>query len=161
MDEPLEGQVGNLLVQRGLTLAVAESCTGGLVSHNITNVSGSSKYFMGGVIAYANEAKVHLLGVNPETLEKYGAVSFYTVLEMANGVRKALSTDIGLSTSGIAGPTGGTPDKPVGTVWIGLSAVNAGASLVFHFDGNRQSIKEQAARAALQVLLQHLQKVYI
>ncbi len=161
MEEPLEVQVGNLLVQRSLTLAVAESCTGGLVGHLLTNVPGSSTYFLGGVIAYANEAKVHLLGVKPETLEKHGAVSFYTVLEMADGVRKAFSANVGLSTSGIAGPTGGTPEKPVGTVWIGLSAVDGGASLVFNFDGNRQSIKEQAARAALQVLLKHLQKVFI
>jgi PncC family amidohydrolase len=161
MDEPLEVQVGKLLVQRGLTLAIAESCTGGLVSHRITNVSGSSMYFLGGVISYANEAKVHLLGVSPKTLQKFGAVSLETVLEMAHGVRDALSADIGISTSGIAGPTGGTPDKPVGTVWIGLSSASNGAGLIFHFNGNRLSIKEQAARAALQVLLNHFQKAHI
>jgi nicotinamide-nucleotide amidase len=147
-----------LLTQHHLTLAVAESCTGGLISHLITNVPGSSNYFLGGVIAYANEAKIKLLSVSPETLEKYGAVSFYTVSEMADGVHKALSADIGISTSGIAGPTGGTPDKPVGTVWIGLRAVNAGAALVFHFDGSRESIKEQAAQAALQILVNYLMK---
>ncbi len=153
--------MGELLHQRGLQLAVAESCTGGLISHRITNVSGSSTYFLGGVVAYANEAKVHLLGVSPETLEKFGAVSFETVLEMASGVRNALTADIGISTSGIAGPTGGTSDKPVGTVWIGISSDMSGTALIFHFKGNRLSIKEQAAQAALQVLLNHFQKAHI
>jgi nicotinamide-nucleotide amidase len=157
-NKPLEVTVGELLVQRGLTLAVAESCTGGLLSHRITNISGSSRYFLGGVISYANEVKMHLLGVSPESLEKFGAVSFETVLAMADGVRKALTADVGLSTSGIAGPTGGTPDKPVGTVWIGLSSAMGGAALIFHFKGNRLSIKEQAAQAGLQVLLNHFQK---
>ncbi len=161
MDKSYEVLLGELLIKRGLTLAVAESCTGGLISHRITNVSGSSTYFLGGVIAYANEVKVHLLGVSPETLEKFGAVSYETVLEMASGVRDALSADIGISTSGIAGPTGGTPGKPVGTVWIGISSAMSGAALVFHFKGNRLSIKEQAAQEALQVLLNHFQKGHI
>lgn len=161
MEKSFEVLLGELLIERGLTLAVAESCTGGLISHRITNVSGSSTYFLGGVIAYANEVKEHLLGVSPQTLEKFGAVSFETVLEMARGVRDALSADIGISTSGIAGPTGGTSDKPVGTVWIGISSAMSGAALVFHFEGNRLSIKEQAAQAALQALLNHLQKTHI
>ena len=160
MDEPLEVLIGKLLVQHGLTLAIAESCTGGLVSHRITNVSGSSTYFLGGVISYANEAKVRLLGVSPETLDKFGAVCFETVLEMSRGVRDALSADIGIATSGIAGPTGGTPDKPVGTVWIGFSSAAGEEARHFLFEGNRLSIKEQAAQAALQVLLGHLQKAY-
>jgi PncC family amidohydrolase len=158
LDKPLEVLLGELLIKRGLTLAVAESCTGGLVSHRITNVSGSSGYFLGGVTAYANEAKIKLLGVKAETLEKFGAVSLQTVLEMAIGVREVLSADIGISTSGIAGPTGGTPDKPVGTVWIGISSARSGGALVFHFEGDRLSTKEQAAEAALEVLLNHLQK---
>ena len=102
---------------RGLTLATAESCTGGLVSDRITNVSGSSEYFPGGVVAYSYEAKVNLLGVLWDTLNAHGAVSEETVLEMARGARKLFKTDIGLSVSGIAGPTGGLPDKPVGTTW--------------------------------------------
>jgi PncC family amidohydrolase len=161
MDEPLEVLIGRLLVQHGLTLAIAESCTGGLVSHRITNVSGSSTYFLGGVISYANEAKVHLLGVSPETLEKFGAVSSETVLAMARGVRGALSADIGISTSGIAGPTGGTPDKPVGTVWIGFSTATGEEARHFLFEGNRLTVKEQAAQAALHILLDHLQKAHI
>ena len=161
MAKRIEVLVGELLSAHGLQLAVAESCTGGLISHMITNVSGSSTYFLGGVTAYANEAKIKLLGVKPETLEKFGAVSLQTVLEMAEGVRDALSADIGISTSGIAGPTGGTPDKPVGTVWIGIRSARSGGALVFHFEGDRLSIKEQAAQAALEMLLNHFQKGYI
>lgn len=161
MDEPLEVLVGNLLVQRGLKLAIAESCTGGLISHRITNVSGSSTYYLGGVVSYANEAKIHLLGVSSDTLEKFGAVSSETVLEMARGVRIALSADIGISTSGIAGPTGGTQDKPIGTVWIGFSSNLGEEARHFLFKGNRLSIKEQATHAALEILLGHLQKAYI
>ncbi len=160
MDKPLEVLVGELLLQKGLWLATAESCTGGLLGHLITNVSGSSNYYRGGVVSYANEAKVNLLGVSSETLEKFGAVSMQTVSEMADGVRKALSADIGISTSGIAGPTGGTPDKPVGMVWIGLSKNNGGGALVFHFKGDRLSIKEQAARAALKMLLDYFQRFH-
>jgi PncC family amidohydrolase len=159
VDKPLEVIVGELLLEKGLWLATAESCTGGLVGHLITNVSGSSNYYRGGVVSYANEAKMHLLGVRPETLEKFGAVSEQTVLEMARGVRKALQADIGISVSGIAGPTGGTPEKPVGTVWIGLSAPNG--ELVNHhlWTGDRLSIKEQSAQAALRLVVDYLQKV--
>jgi nicotinamide-nucleotide amidase len=160
VDKPLEVTVGELLLQHGLWLATAESCTGGLVSHLITNVAGSSSYYLGGVTAYSNEVKMRLLGVSRDTLEQHGAVSEATVLEMADGVRKAFSADIGISTSGIAGPTGGTPDKPVGTVWIGLSSVRAGASLVFHFEGSRLSIKEQAAQAAFEMLVDHIRRAF-
>lgn len=159
MDKPLEVIVGEMLLMHNLWLATAESCTGGLVGHLITNVSGSSSYYRGGVVSYANEAKVRLLGVNPETLEKFGAVSEQAVLEMARGVRKALNADIGISVSGIAGPTGGTPQKPVGTVWIGLSASNG--ELVNHdvWKGDRVAIKEQSAQAALRLVVEYLQKL--
>ncbi len=158
MNKTLEVSVGELLMQKGLWLATAESCTGGLVGHLITNVSGSSNYYRGGVISYANEAKVNLLGVSPETLEHYGAVSEQTVLEMARGVRKALQADIGVAVSGIAGPTGGTPEKPVGTVWVGLSA--SYGELVDHhvWKGDRLAVKEQSARKALELVLEYLQK---
>ncbi len=161
MDKPLEVLVGELLIQHGLQLAVAESCTGGLISHRITNVSGSSRYYLGGVTAYANEAKIALLGVSQETLEKHGAVSAETVLQMARGIRLKLSADFGLSTSGIAGPTGGTPDKPVGTTWIGFSSSAGEEARHFYFQGERLSIKEQAAQAALQLLADHLQVAYV
>lgn len=158
MNEPLEVIVGRLLSQRGLRLAVAESCTGGLVSHLITNVPGSSSYYMGGITAYANEAKARLLGVRLETLEMYGAVSQETVLEMAFGVRRSLEADIGLSVSGIAGPGGGTPEKPVGFVWFGLSAPGVEEAWNFTWRGDRLAVKEQSARQALQLLVDYLKK---
>ena len=156
MEEPLEIVVGKLLRQQGLRLAVAESCTGGLVGHLITNVPGSSTYYMGSVTAYAYEAKVRLLGVRWETLEKYGAVSKETVLEMACGVRRALAADIGASVSGIAGPGGGTPDKPVGLAWVGLSAASVDEAWRFVWEGDRLLVKEQSARAVLQRLVDFL-----
>lgn len=150
--------MGELLRQRGLWLAVAESCTGGLIGHLLTNVPGSSDYFLGGVIAYANEAKVGLLGVRQDTLEKHGAVSQETALEMARGVRTAMQAGIGISVTGIAGPSGGTVEKPVGTVWIGLSSNDEEYARHFQWSGNRLSVKKQSAQAALQMLRQYLQK---
>ena len=161
MGKPLEVLVGELLLQRGLWLAVAESCTGGLIGHLLTNVPGSSAYYMGSVTAYANEAKARLLGVSWDTLEKYGAVSAETVVEMARGIRLALTADIGISVSGIAGPTGGTPDKPVGTVWIGLSTPKEEYARRYLWSGDRQAIKKQSAQAALQLLVEHLQNIYV
>lgn len=155
-EKPLEVLVGELLRKHGLRLAVAESCTGGLVGHLITNVPGSSTYYMGSITAYAYEAKVRLLGVRWETLEKYGAVSKETVLEMAFGVRKVLAADIGLSISGIAGPGGGTPDKPVGLTWVGLSADGVDEAWRFIWPGDRLAVKEQSAQAVLQLLVEHL-----
>ena len=153
---PLEIQVGELLRQHGLRLAVAESCTGGLIGHRLTNVAGSSTYYMGSVTAYAYEAKVRLLNVRWETLEKHGAVSGETVIEMARGVRHALAADIGLSVSGIAGPGGGTPEKPVGTVWIGLSSPEDEFAELFVWQGDRIQNKEHSAEAALQLLADYL-----
>ena len=155
-EEPLEVRIGEQLRQRGLSLAVAESCTGGLIGHRITNVAGSSTYFAGGVISYANEAKRRLLGVRGETLEKHGAVSRETVLEMARGVRSAFAADVGLAVSGIAGPGGGTPDKPVGTVWIGLSTPDKEQSWSYRLEGDRVQIKEAAAGRALGHLVEYL-----
>ena len=154
--EPLEVLAGELLRRKGLRLAVAESCTGGLVGHRLTNVPGSSTYYMGSVTAYAYEAKVRLLGVRWGTLEKYGAVSKETVLEMACGVRRALAADIGVSVSGIAGPGGSTPDKPVGLVWIGLSAAGVDEAWKFIWPGDRLAVKEQSAEAALRLLVDYL-----
>ena len=158
MDASLESLAGKLLRNRGLRLAVAESCTGGLIGHRITNIPGSSTYYMGSVTAYAYEAKVRLLGVRWETLEKYGAVSEETVLEMARGVRTALAADIGLAVSGIAGPGGGTPEKPVGLVWIGLSTPEVDEAWRFVFSGDRLQVKEQSAEAALGLLVEHLRE---
>ncbi len=123
-DEPLEMVIGKKLREKKLTLSIAESCTGGYLSHLITSVPGSSDYFLGSMIPYAYEVKMRQLGVKPEILEKYGAVSEPTIIEMANIVRAKFNTDIGVATSGIAGPGGATPDKPVGTVWIAYSDKN-------------------------------------
>ena len=157
MSQSIETQIGAILRQRGLKIAVAESCTGGLIGHRITNVAGSSDYFTGGVIAYAYEAKVKLLGVSWDTLNTFGAVSRETVLEMAAGARRSLEADIAVSVSGIAGPGGGLPDKPVGTVWVGLAAADGKWARLFHFPGDREQNKAAAAEAALRLLLEYLQ----
>ncbi len=119
--QPLEAEVGKLLREKGLTISTAESCTGGLVAATLVNVAGSSEYFMGSVVAYDNAVKERVLGVGAQTLEKYGAVSAETAKEMAEGVRKLLGTDLALSTTGIAGPGGGTPEKPVGLTYFALA----------------------------------------
>jgi nicotinamide-nucleotide amidase len=155
-EKPLEIIVGELLRKRGLRLAVAESCTGGLIGHRITNVPGASTYYMGSVTAYAYEAKVRLLGVRWSTLEKYGAVSKETALEMAAGVRRALAADVGVSVTGIAGPGGGTPEKPVGLTWIGLSATGNDEAWEYIWNGDRLRVKEQSAEQALQLLVDFL-----
>ena len=156
MDELLEVQVGVLLRQRGLKLAVAESCTGGLIGDRITNIPGSSEYYLGSVTAYAYEAKERLLGVSHDTLITHGAVSRETVLEMARGMRHVLAADIGLSVTGIAGPGGGLPGKPVGLVWIGLSSVDGDWAFCYQFLGSRIENKAYSAQAALQLLLDYL-----
>jgi len=120
-EEPLEQVIGKLLLDRKLTLSIAESCTGGYLSHLITSIPGSSEYYLGTMIPYAYDIKMRQLGVKPEVLEKYGAVSEPTIIEMANIVRAKFNTDIGVATSGIAGPGGATPDKPVGLIWIAYS----------------------------------------
>lgn len=152
----VQERIGDLLRERGWQLAVAESCTGGLVGHMVTNVPGASTYFLGGVTAYAYHAKVRLLQVSWETLEKHGAVSEATVKEMARGVRQALGADIGLAISGIAGPTGGTPEKPVGTAWIGLDTETGTWAKEHHAEGDRLANKEEFAAAALTFLWEHL-----
>ena len=155
----LEDLVGELLKQRRWKLAAAESCTGGLIGHRLTNVPGSSIYYQGSVTAYAYEAKVRLLGVRWETLEKYGSVSREVVLEMARGVRTALEADVGLSVSGIAGPDGGTVEKPVGYTWIGLSAPGFEQAWQFNWLGDRLKNKELSTEAALQLLVDFLKSV--
>ncbi len=153
----LEEQVGEILRSRGLKLATAESCTGGLVADRLTNVPGSSDYFIGGIVAYAYEAKVALLNVSWDTLRAYGAVSAETVLEMARGACKALNADIAISISGIAGPGGGLPNKPVGTTWFGLVTPDGEWPFLRQFDGDRLQNKQQASETALELLMQYLQ----
>ena len=157
--ESIEVKAGSLLRQSGLTLAVAESCTGGLISHKVTNVPGSSDYYVGSVTAYAYEVKVRLLGVRWSTLEQFGAVSQEVALEMARGARAALEANIGLSVTGIAGPGGGTPEKPVGLTWIGFSSPEHEEAYRYVWQGDRLQVKEQSAEAALQILVEYLRKV--
>ena len=157
MPNLLEIRIGNLLRERGLKLSLAESCTGGLVGDRITNLAGSSEYFWGSIVAYAYEAKVILLHVSWDTLNTYGAVSREVVLEMAKGARSVLGTDIAISVTGIAGPGGGTEDKPVGTTWIGLAAADGEWTRQFRFTGDRIQNKDSAADAALQFLLEFLE----
>lgn len=144
------------LIARKLTLATAESCTGGLVGHRITNVPGSSAYYLGGAITYAYEAKENLLRVAHETLLEFGAVSQETVMEMACGARNLFHSDISVAISGIAGPGGGLPHKPVGTVWFSLCAPDGAWAKVFLFPGNREEIKQASAEEALQAVLRFL-----
>lgn len=153
----LEIEVGRLLYERGLKLGLAESCTGGLLGHRITNVAGSSEYFMGGFVVYSYEAKAAVLGVSWDTLNTHGAVSSDTVLEMARGAKKVLDVDIAVSVSGIAGPGGGTVDKPVGTTWIGLVANDGEWAREYRFTGDREQNKSSSADVALQMLLDYLQ----
>jgi PncC family amidohydrolase len=156
MSESPESRIGILLRGRGLKLATAESCTGGLIADRITDIPGSSDYFVGGVVAYAYEAKVALIHVSWDTLRAHGAVSRETVIEMARGVRTALGADLAVSVSGIAGPGGGLPDKPVGTTWIGLSATDGDWARKFVWNGDRRANKESSADAALQFVLDYL-----
>lgn len=151
--EPLEVTVGQALRARGLTLALGESCTGGLVGHRLTQVPGSSTYFLGGVVAYAYEAKERLLNVRHDTLYHHGAVSRETALEMARGARQAFRADIGLSVTGIAGPDGGMPDKPVGLTWVAVSTREGEWAEEHLWDGDRAANKGASAEAALTLLL--------
>ena len=156
MEARLEEQIGNLLRERGLTIAIAESSTGGLISHLITNVPGSSGYYKGTVVAYDNEVKIKILGVKRETLEKYKSVSYQTGEEMAQGVREAMGADIGLSETGIAGPTSGSSGKRVGLFYIGLSSKQGNRVREHIFQGDRLENKKSAAQAALAMLKEYL-----
>jgi PncC family amidohydrolase len=154
--EPLEIILGKLLTEQRQTLAIAESCTGGLITHRLTNVPGSSAYLIAGVIAYAYEAKVAALGVTWNTLNRFGAVSAETAAEMARGAREKFSATIGLAITGIAGPGGGTPDKPVGLVYLALADAHAVIVERHVWRGNRLQNKEQSAEAALELLYRYL-----
>jgi PncC family amidohydrolase len=153
----LEENLHDLMQMHKLKLACAESCTGGLVSHRITNVSGSSAYFLGGVIAYSYEAKAQLLGVSWDTLNAFGAVSEETVREMALGARTLFDADLAISVSGIAGPGGGMPEKPVGTTWIGLSAGDGEWARHFIWGGDRERNKLDSSTMALQFVVDYLE----
>lgn len=150
--ETLEKIIGGILRDKKKTLAVAESCTGGYIGHLITSIAGSSDYFNGGIIAYADEIKMNVLKVDPSTLEAKGAVSREVAEQMSDGVRKRLKASFGIATTGIAGPTGGTPEKPVGTVWISVASEDKVISEKFNFGNNRERNIRRASLAALNML---------
>lgn len=156
-DLSLECILGNLLKQKGMTIATAESCTGGRLAASLNAQSGSSAYYMGSVVAYDNSIKTNVLGVSQETLDNDGAVSESTVRQMAEGVRALMHTDYAISTSGIAGPMGGTPDKPVGTVWIAWAMPEGTEARCFHFGSSRE--REQITLRAVTESLVHLIKL--
>lgn len=151
-DETIEGVVGRLLLERSATLSTAESCTGGLVAHMVTSVSGSSAYFLGSIVAYSYEMKMQHLGVLPDTLTRHGAVSEQTVTEMAQGVCQATGSTFGIAISGIAGPAGGLPDKPVGTVWIAVHGPTGTLAKRYQFGDDRGRNIERSALTALNML---------
>ena len=152
----MEDVVGGLLIKSGKTISVAESCTGGRIGDRLTNVAGSSGYFEGGVITYSNQSKVNLISVSPKTLEKHGAVSDDTVREMARGIRERMKTDLGLAVTGIAGPEGGSREKPLGTVHFGLSAEQGVFSRKYRFWGSRRQVKMNASTMALDWVRRYL-----
>lgn len=153
----LSKEINTIFWRENLTLSTAESCTAGEISSIITSVPGSSHFFKGGIVAYANEVKENLLGVNPETLEKYGAVSEETVKEMVKGAMKSLKTDCAIATSGIAGPSGGTSEKPVGTIWIAVACKDKINTLKIEEDHGRAKNVANATQTALQLLLKMFQ----
>ncbi|PZR37867.1 MAG: competence/damage-inducible protein A [Azospira oryzae] len=155
-EDPLEVVIGRTLKEKKLNISIAESCTGGYLSHLITSVAGSSDYFLGSIIPYDYQIKMRQLGVKPETLEKYGAVSEPTIIEMANIVRAKFNTDIGVATSGIAGPGGATPDKPVGTVWIAYSDKYQTVTKKLQLSKDRMINIKSASIAVLNLIRQSL-----
>jgi nicotinamide-nucleotide amidase len=157
-DEAVDGgdlarRLGEALVRSGATLALAESCTGGLVSEWITDVPGSSRYFRGAVVAYADDAKLHLLDVAPATLREHGAVSEQVAAEMAEGAAEAFGASLGLAITGIAGPDGAVPGKPVGTVYLALKTRETLVARQAHYPGNRAAVRAAAAGEALRMVL--------
>ncbi|GGA45757.1 CinA family protein [Dyella nitratireducens] len=150
----LATRIAATMQQHKLMLASAESCTGGWIAKTLTDLSGSSAWFEAGVVSYSNEAKMLLLGVKQETLERTGAVSEATVLEMVSGALERLRAGVAVAVTGIAGPTGGTPEKPVGTVWIGWRRLGGEAhAKLFHFPGDREAVRRQTVAAALEGVL--------
>ncbi len=159
--DELEKIIGDILRERKQTLSVSESCTGGMISSRIVSVSGSSDYYAGGVCAYSNKVKMELINVKKDTLKKFGAVSEQTAIEMAEGVRKTMQTDYAISTTGVAGPGGGSEEKPVGLVWIGFSSRDKTYAMDFLFGDNRERNIQRATQRALEILRRELLNIEI
>ncbi len=160
-DDELEKVIGDILRRRKMTLSVAESCTGGMISSKIVSIAGSSDYYAGGICSYSNKEKISLLKVSEATLIKYGAVSEETAMEMAKGVRELMQTDYAISTTGIAGPSGGSEEKPVGLVWIGFSDKEKTYAKDFLFGDNRERNIQRASQRALEILRRELLNLQI
>ncbi|HLP17223.1 MAG TPA: nicotinamide-nucleotide amidohydrolase family protein, partial [Bacteroidota bacterium] len=158
-ERALEDVINHLMRERALTLATAESCTGGMIANRLTNVPGASGFFLRGFVTYSNLSKTEELGVDPALLEQFGAVSRETAEAMARGAREVARTDIAISTTGIAGPEGGSEEKPVGTVWIGYSDVESTFALKFNYADHRLRFKERTSQAALELLRRKLLKI--
>lgn len=154
----LEEEIGKRLIERKMTVSTAESCTGGGIVARLTSVPGSSEYVKGGIVAYSNEVKVNLLDVSMETLHQVGAVSRETVIQMAKGAMKRLKTDCAIATSGIAGPGGGTPEKPVGTIWMAVAYKNEISTRKLEGDQGRRQNVERTIEEALKLLLERLEE---
>ena len=156
MEKNLEDIVAKKLIDKGLTIGTAESCTGGLLAGTLINYGGISSVFMEGVVTYSNEAKMKRIGVKKETLDRFGAVSEETAKEMAIGICKTANTDVGISTTGIAGPEGGTKEKPVGLVYMGLCINGNVVCKKFNFNGDRNKVRLEAVKSALEFLLEYI-----
>jgi nicotinamide-nucleotide amidase len=156
--DSLAQSIGKLLNEQHLTLGLAESCTGGMVASYVTDIAGASEYFEGAIVAYSNQVKERVLGVPASTLERHGAVSAETVVAMAKGARKVLHVDVAVAITGVAGPSGGTLDKPVGLTYIGLCSARGELWRKYIWKGDRRQNREQAARAALELLKEHLEQ---
>jgi nicotinamide-nucleotide amidase len=154
--EVLLSNVVEKLTQEGKTIATAESCTGGMIGSILTEVSGVSDIYMGGAVTYSNQAKMDMIGVKKETLDKFGAVSKETAIEMAGGIRKVLNTSFGISSTGIAGPTGGTPEKPVGLVYIAICGENALEYKELRLSGSRQDVRRATCMEVLKLIYKYV-----
>jgi len=155
-DELLEVIAGKMLQNKGMTVALAESCTGGLVMKRLSDIPGSSEYFLGGIVSYSNEIKINLLGVSRDIIEAFGAVSEQTARSMASGIKRLTSSSIGVGITGIAGPAGETPQKPVGLVYIALAADSKVICHKYNFTGDRKDVRSNAADAALGMIRQYI-----
>jgi len=152
----IEEEIGRQLIKRNASVSVAESCTGGLIAHRLTNISGSSDYFDSAVVSYSNRAKIDLLGVSPSLITQYGPVSEPVARAMAEGIRRQRQTTIGLATTGLAGPLGATPEIPIGTVYIALASADGTLVRRFSFPGDREDIKRHAADTGLEMILAYV-----
>ncbi|MCH7960154.1 MAG: CinA family protein [Candidatus Hydrogenedentes bacterium] len=155
-ESTLEEKIGAILQAKGYTLATAESCSGGLIAHRITNVAGSSSYFLGGIVSYSNDAKTRLLGVDADMISTHGAVSEEVAEAMARGARDQFSADVTVGVTGIAGPGGGTREKPVGHVCIAVTGPAGTVVETCHFDGDREAVKDRTSEKALTMILEQI-----